>query len=113
MEGFAFAETLDSIHTGLTVVGVSLRSVSVLQAIRPSSFVFRRGRVGLSNAITPLETLRPFPSIYPSTSRFHTQSMSFSILPLPFKATPTEKITGRSEEIAAQIYLEVGEGGAS
>jgi hypothetical protein len=75
----------------ITRIRICFGSVTILQSVRPSAFIFCRRCCTLSHTITAFESLRPFASIYPTAPRLNTQSMSLSILPLAFKRRSTAK----------------------
>ena len=69
---------------GLTTVGVSLGTVTVLQTAGPRALVSRSGGSRLSDPVTTFESLSPFSPIKPTATGLHTQAVSLAVLPLSF-----------------------------
>ncbi|KAF4523664.1 hypothetical protein B566_EDAN006034 [Ephemera danica] len=89
--GILTVSNIMHIHRMLTTISIGFGAITILKTVRPGAFVFGSGRGGLANAVTTFEALRPFSSVEPATSGFHSKSMTFAVLPLPFKGAPTAK----------------------
>ena len=67
-----------------TSIGVEFDSVSVLETVGPGSFVSGDGGVAEPDAVSPLEAVRPFAAVNPSTFGFYAQSVPLPAHPLAF-----------------------------
>ena len=78
----------DDTTNQLTPIGVEFDSVSVLESVCPSAFVFGSRRVAESDAVTAFESVRPFSPINPPAFGFYAQPVSLSAHPLTLVVVP-------------------------
>jgi hypothetical protein len=91
----------------LTSVGVGLGAVAILQSVSPRALVpcIRRGR--LPHAVTTFEALRPLSPVQPPAARLHTQTVTFTILPLALERAPAETNMANTEPVTLFIFIKI------